>query len=134
MARFLLEMADRAACISLSAPGYSGYSRVSQFLLGFLSAPKSGTWLLPVLQKNCVRCETRNRRYSGEMCSCRERPWWTCLCVVYTFISIWKKKANEHEGRKQDPSLVIPGPQQDPTPLCGCEVISLQVLFSPLQN
>ena len=34
-----------------------------------------------------------------------------------------KKKANEHVGRKEDPSLAILGPQQDLSPLCGCEVI-----------
>lgn len=41
-----------------------------------------------------------------------------------------KKKANEQVGRKQDPRLVIPGQHQDPTPLCGRELLHYK-RFSP---
>lgn len=112
MARFLLDMADSDQLAFLFLP------QVTLDIQEF----HSFYWVFFLLQNQghgYPLCSRRTvERHSGETCSCRELLWRTCLLFMPSS-QFGKKKANEQVGRKQNPRLVIPGQQQDPTLMCG---------------
>ena len=52
------------------------------------------------------------------------------LCYLCLHLNLEQRRQTKQLGRKQDPRLVIPGQQQDPTPLYGCELFHYK-RFSP---